>query len=196
MASGWAMAMNFDKDCGYDMPSPSCGPAHRDPAIRGAMLVAEFSSGVGYLPADMTPEDDSRGLGKDRGLFIAGTEEELNIVFFPSSAILAGISKWPSAFFARGLWCYADGLEGTVDSYSRVRGPKELVVVRGPHPFETWPAEEQQRLTGRMIAYARTVVLGGRAVPGGRRWSNLKELVATAGDFWERSSRPGAVARH
>jgi hypothetical protein len=195
MSSGWAMTINFDRDCAYDAANVTCGPARRDPAIKGAMLVAEFSSGVGYVPADMTAEDNSRGLGKDRGLFIAGTEEELNIVFFPSSAILAGVSKWPSAFFARGLWCYADGLEGTVDSYSRVRGPKELVVVRGPHPFETWPEEEQQRVTGRMIAYARTVVLGGREVQGGRPWSNMRELVATAGDVWEASSRPGAVAR-
>jgi pimeloyl-ACP methyl ester carboxylesterase len=193
MASGWAMTDNFDKDCSYDLPKIACAPAHHDPHVKGAILVAEFSSGVGYLPAETTPKDDGRGPGRDRGLFIGGIEVENNIVFFPSSAILAGIGKWPSAFFARGLWCYADGLEGTMDSYARVRGPKDLVVVRGPHPFETWPAEEKARVEDRIIAYARTVVLGGKDVPGRRPWSDMKELVATSGDVWEPSTHPTLV---
>ena len=69
----------------------------------------------------------------------------------------------PGAFFARGLWCYADGLEGTMDSYGRVKGPKELVVVRGPHAFATWPDRERDRVAERMIAYARAVTLGATA---------------------------------
>jgi hypothetical protein len=116
-------------------------------------------------------------------------------VFFPSSAILAGLHKWPSAFFARGLWCYADGLEGEMDSYSRISGPKDLVVVRGPHPFETWPAEEKARVEERMMAYARAVVLGHKSVPGRRTWTNMKELVATTGDVWEPSTQPTVAAK-
>jgi len=194
MASGWAMTLNFDKACAYDQPKVACGPAHHDPHVKGAILVAEFSSGVGYLPAETTPKDDGRGPGRDRGLFIGGIEVENNIVFFPSSAILAGVPKWPSAFFARGLWCYADGLEGTMDSYSRVHGLKDLVVVRGPHPYETWPAEEKLRVQERIIAYARAVTLGLKAIPGHRPgWSNMKELVATSGDNWEPSTRPTVV---
>jgi pimeloyl-ACP methyl ester carboxylesterase len=194
MASGWAMTQNFDKDCGYDMPKITCAPAHRDPHVKGAILVAEFSSGVGYLPAETSPKDDGRGPGRDRGLFIGGIEEENNIVFFPSSAILAGVGKWPSAFFARGLWCYADGLEGSMDSYSRVHGSlKELVVVRGPHPYETGPADAKRRVQDRIIAYGRAVVLGEHAIPGGRRWSDMKTLVATAGDTWEPSTQPTVV---
>jgi len=194
MASGWAMTQNFDKDCGYDLPKITCAPAHRDRHVKGAILVAEFSSGVGYLPAQTTPKDDGRGPGRDRGLFIGGIEVENNIVFFPSSAILAGVSKWPSAFFARGLWCYADGLEGTMESYSRVHGPKDLVVVRGPHPFESWPASEKARVAARIVAYARTVVLGGKTVPGRRPWSDMKQLVATSDDVWEPSTHPTLVA--
>jgi hypothetical protein len=190
MASGWAMTQNFDKDCSYDLPKITCAPARHDPHVKGAILVAEFSSGVGYLPAETSPKDDGRGPGRDRGLFIGGIEVENNIVFFPSSAILAGVSKWPSAFFARGLWCYADGLEGTMDSYSRVHGLKELVVVRGPHPYETWPAEEKRRVQDRIIAYARTVALGGRTITGGRPWTDMKTLVATSGDVWEPSTHP------
>jgi hypothetical protein len=190
MASGWAMTINFDKDCSYDMPTISCGPPVRDKTIKGAILVADFSSGVGYLESQTTPKDDGRGPGRDRGLFIGGIEVENNIVFFPSSAILAGINKWPSAFFARGLWCYADGLEGEMDSYSRVNGIKDLVVVRGPHAYETWPAEEKLRVQERMIAYARAVALGDTSIPGRRTWSNMKELVGTTSDVWEPSSHP------
>ena len=195
MSSGWAMTINFDKDCSYDLPTISCGPPVRDATIKGAILVADFSSGVGYLEGQTTPKDDGRGPGRDRGLFIGGIEVENNIVFFPSSAILAGIHTWPSAFFARGLWCYADGLEGEMDSYSRVNGLKDLVVVRGPHPFETWPAAEKARVQERMIAYAEAVVLNHKSIPGRRTWTNMKELVATTSDVWEPSTHPTVVQK-
>ena len=195
MSSGWAMTINFDRDCSYDLPTISCKPPLHDNTIKGAILIADFSSGVGYLESQTTPKDDGRGPGRDRGLFIGGIEVENNIVFFPSSAILAGIHTWPSAFFARGLWCYADGLEGEMDSYSRVRGLKDLVVVRGPHPFETWPAEEKARVQERMIAYADAVVLDHKTIPGRRTWTNMKELVATSGDVWEPSTHPTVVPK-
>src|SRR3546814_11674510 len=92
---------------------------------------------------------------------------DLNIVFFPSSAILAGMSKWPAAFFARGLWCYADALEGPMDAYARVPGVQELVVVRGPHAFTTSPDTERKRLANRMLASGRAAVLGS-PLAGGR----------------------------
>ena len=195
MSSGWAMTINFDKDCSYDLPTISCKPPVRDKTIKGAILIADFSSGVGYLESQTTPKDDGRGPGRDRGLFIGGIEVENNIVFFPSSAILAGIHTWPSAFFARGLWCYADGLEGEMDSYSRVNGLRDLVVVRGPHAFETWPPEEKARVEERMIAYARAVVLDQKSIPGRRTWTNMKELVATSGDVWEPSTHPTVASK-
>lgn len=190
MATSWAMTMNFDKDCSYDLAQIACKPPAGDRTIKGAILVAEFSAGAGYVPAQTSAVDDGRGPGRDRGLFIGGIEVEHNIVFFPSSAPLAGIAKWPSAFFARGLWCYASGLEGTIDAYSRVRGLKDLVVVRGPHPYETWPEQEQRRMQERAIAYAQAVVLGRTTIEGRRTWTNMKELVATTSDVWEPSTRP------
>jgi hypothetical protein len=195
MASGWAMTLNFDASCTYDMPNIVCGPPVGDLTIKGAILVADFSSGVGYIESQTTPKDDGRGPGRDRGLFIGGIEIENNIVFFPSSAILAGIHKWPSAFFARGLWCYADGLEGEMDSFSRVNGLKDLVVVRGPHPYETWPAEEKLRVQDRIIAYGTAVVLGRKTIPGRRTWRNMRQLVATTSDIWEPSTHPTVKSR-
>jgi hypothetical protein len=190
MGASWAMTINFDKDCSYDMPKIACTAPKKDPYIKGAILVADYSSGVGYLPEQTSPKDDSRGPGKDRALFVGGIEVEHNIVFFPSSATLAGMHTWPSVFIARGLWCYADGLEGAMDSYSRVNGPKDLVVVRGPHPYETWSEVERMRVRERMLAYGRTVLLGQKNVPGRRIWSNMKELVATTSDVWEPSTTP------
>lgn len=190
MASGWAMTINFAQDCSYDLPAIRCLPPHRDPTVKGAILVADFSSGIGYLEAQTSSKNDGRGAGRDRALFMGAMEEQDSIVFFPSSAILAGIHDWPSAFFARGLWCYADGLEGEMDSYARVRGLKELFVVRGPHAFATWPAVEELHATQHMIAYARAVVLGEKSIPGQRRWSDMKQLVGTSDDVWEASTHP------
>lgn len=184
MATGWAMTRNFDRTCDYDLPAVPCGRPVGLRNIRGAIMVSDFSAGVGYVTAPTTQEDT------DRGLFLAGTEAEYGIVFFPGSQVLAGMRKWPALFIARGVWDYAESLEGAVDAYDRVSGPKELVVVRGPHPLETWPAQEQERVGERMVAFARAVVLGYRQVPGGRPWSNMKELVATASDVWEPSSQP------
>ena len=39
MASSWAMTINFDKDCSYDLPEIKCGPARHDPNIKGATLL-------------------------------------------------------------------------------------------------------------------------------------------------------------
>lgn len=193
MASGWAMTMNFDKDCSYDMPTIVCSGPVGDRTIKAAMLLAEFSSGPGYVMDKPSVEDEGRGLGSDRGLFIAGTALEHNVVFFPSSAILAGVHKWPAAFFGRGLWDYAASLQGTMDSYSRVRGLKELVVVRAPHPYEVWPASERKRVRERLLVFAEAVIQGKSSVSGARPWSNMKELVATSSDVWEASTQPTVI---
>lgn len=190
MASGWAMTMNFDKNCTYDLPEIACTEAVGDTTIKGAIMMAEFTSGPGFVMDKPSEEDEERGLGRDRPYFIGGNAVENNLVFFPSSAILGGIDKWPAAFFARGLWDYAASLQGTMESYRRVTGPKELVVVRAPHPYETWPASEQVRVQERMLAFATGLVQDKESIPGGRGWRDMKELVATASDVWEPSTRP------
>ena len=192
MASGWAMTLNFSRDCKYDLPEITCRPPAGDPSIKGAIVFAEFTSGPGYNPDRQGVEDQGR-TGPDRLLWIAGNAIELNIVFYPSSAILAGMEKWPAMFFARGLWDYAGALEGTMDSYSRVKGPKELVVVRGPHPFEVWPVEERRRAQQRAIKFAVAVIQGKSRIEDARPWTNMKELVGTSSDVWEPSTKPTLV---
>lgn len=182
MSTAWAMTKNFVESCRYDMPTPTCGPAKGLKNIRGAILLSSFASGAGYLP-------DSPDLA-DRNLFLGGMAADHHTVFYPNSATLAGMDKWPGAFFGKGMWDRAESVEGTVAAYDRIKGPKDLVVSRGPHAIETWPADEKQRLRSRMVAFAKAAVQGKNAVPGAVRSTDLKELVAATPDSWEPSSRP------
>jgi pimeloyl-ACP methyl ester carboxylesterase len=187
MATGWAMQRNFDKTCDFDLsPTPKCGAPVGNRAIKGAIQISDFSAGPGYQTADSTQDD------RERQLFMGATVERYHIVFFPSSAVLASIPKWPALMIAKGLFDYAESLEGSVQAMDRTHGLKELVVVRAPHPYEVWPAPERARANRRMIAFATAAVLGRKTAPGGRPWRNMKELVATTGDYWEPSSQPKA----
>ena len=88
------------------------------------------------------------------------------------------------------VWDRAESLEGTIAAYDRVRGLKEIVVVRGPHSMETWPQQELDRARDRMVAFAVAAVQGRTSLSGTPTWMNLKELMATSADVWEPSSRP------
>lgn len=187
MATGFAMTRNFDRACEFEQPVVTCGPPARLAAIKGAIMLSDYSAGPGYITSP-TDEEDA-----DRILFTAGTEVEHRITFFPSSAILAGMSRWPAVFIGRGAWDYAESLEGAMAAYDRVRGPKELVVVRAPHPIETWPASEQARVTRRIVAFAEAAVLGRPRVEGGRAWTDMKSLLATSDPVWEPSSAPAGA---
>jgi hypothetical protein len=185
MATGWAMQRNFDKTCDFDLsPQASCGPPVGLKNIVGAIQYADFTAGPGYQSDDTTQDD------RERQLFMGATVERYNIVFFPSSAVLASVPKWPALFIGRGLFDYAESLEGSVAVYDRVRGLKELAVTRAPHPFEVWPAAERERIVRRTIAFATAAALGRSGLPGARPWHDLRSLVATAGEAWESSSQP------
>jgi len=188
MAAGWAMTRNFEKACDYDLANAPCGPAVGLKNIKGAMMLSDFSAGIGYHTAPTDAQD------QDRPFFVPGTEERYNIVFFPGSEPLESMSRWPALFIGRGVWDYAESLEGAINAIGRVKGLKELAVVRGPHPFETWPDSERIRIGERMVAFAKAVVLGRSSIPGGRPWATMKDLVATADDLWEPSTEPAGWA--
>lgn len=184
MSMAWAMTKNFVESCSYDMPAPTCAPPKGLANIKGAILIASFASGAGYVP-------DAPDLA-DRNLFLGGMAADHHIVFYPSSATLAGMDRWPAAFFGKGLWDRAESVEGTIAAYDRIRGLKEIVVARGPHSIETWDPADLHYLQERMVAFAKAAVTGRSTVPGGRPWTDLKSLVATTPDRWEASSRPAA----
>ena len=182
MSTAWAMTKNFVESCSYDLPVTACSPPRGYENIKGAILLASFASGAGYVPAapDLA----------DRNLFLGGMAADHHIVFYPNSATLAGMARWPAAFFGKGLWDRAESLEGTIAAYDRIRGLKEIVVARGPHSMETWDPDDLRYLQERMVAFAKAAVTGASNVPGGRPWTDLKSLVATTPDRWEPSSRP------
>jgi len=182
MATGWAMMKNFAGSCSYDLPTVTCTPPEGFTNIKGAMLYASFVSGAGYLP-------DAPDL-VGRNLFLAGMAADHHVAFYPNSAVLADMSRWPALFLAKGLWDRAESLEGSVAAYDRVQGLKEIVVVRGPHAMETWPRQEQDRVRDRMVAFAVAAVQGRTSLPGSPTWSTIKELVSTSPDVWEASSQP------
>lgn len=184
MATGWAMARNFDRACDYDLPDKPCGAPVGYRNIKGAIQISDFSAGPGYI-TEHTDDDD-----QERPLFIAGSETALHISFFPNSSVLASIPKWPALFIGRGLYDYAESLEGAIDAYDREPGLKELVVVRGPHPLEVWPKAERDRMIDRMIAFATSATFDRKTAPGGRLWLDAKQLAGTTADLWEPSTQP------
>jgi len=182
MATGWAMTKNYAGGCTYDLPTVICSAPKAFGNIKGAILYASFVSGAGYVP-------DAPDLA-DRNLFLGGMAADNYVAFYPNSAVLASMHRWPGVFFAKGLWDRAESLEGTIAAYDRVNGLKEIVVARGPHSMETWPQQELDRVRDRMVAFAMAAVQGRTSLPGAPRWINIKELVATTPDVWEPSSRP------
>ncbi|SEL56196.1 hypothetical protein SAMN05518845_108267 [Variovorax sp. YR750] len=182
MSTAWAMTKNYVAQCSFDMPQPNCTPPKGLRNIRGALLLSSFASGAGYV-------GDSPDLA-DRNLFLGGMAAEHHIVFYPNSSTLAGMDRWPAAFFGKGLWDRAETLEGTVAAYNRIRGLKEMVLARGPHSIETWPESDRAYLRERMVVFAKGLIVGGRTIPGARPWKDFKSLVATTPDSWEPSSRP------
>ena len=181
MASSWAMHQNFIEDCTYDLPEVRCSPAHRY-NVKGALLLAGFEGGLGQRAAPTDVEIAA--------LVEARLRLEQNIVMVPTSEPLANIHEWPAVFFGRGLWDFAQSLEGTLASYRRVRGLKELVVVRGPHSENEFGPENIEHMAARMVAFSIAAVSGQREVPGAARFHDLKSLVATSIPHWEPSSDP------
>ena len=182
MATGWAMAKNYAGACSYDLAEVTCTAPKGYANIKGAVLFASFVSGAGYLP-------EARDLA-DRNLFLGGMAADNNVVFYPNSAVLASMNRWPAVFFAKGLWDRAESLEGTVAAYDRVTGLKDIVLVRGPHSMDTWPAAEHVRVRQRMVNFAVASVQGRSTLDGTPKRSNLKDLVATTPNVWELSSQP------
>ncbi|MDR6539386.1 hypothetical protein [Variovorax soli] len=182
MSAAWAMTKNFVESCSYDVPVVTCTPPRGYTNIKGAILLASFASGAGYVP-------DASDL-RDRNLFLGGMAADHHIVFYPSSATLAGMARWPAAFFGKGLWDRAESLEGTIAAYDRIQGLKEIVVARGPHSIETWDPADLRYLRERMVAFAKAAVTDSTTLPGAKPWSDLRGLVATTLDRRETSSRP------
>src|SRR3546814_11445060 len=72
MASGWAMAMNFDLACTYDEPAFTCRDAQGAPSAKGPILLSDVKRGVASFPKQKTTKKAGRGPGLRRDLCAGG----------------------------------------------------------------------------------------------------------------------------
>ena len=180
MIVGWAMHINFVENVFYDRPELPSGPPLRY-NVKPAIALAPFLSGVGY-------RSEASAIHEGR------LRTEDNVVFLPSSEILANLDRWPGVFMARGLWDFAESLEGTLDAYNRAGGLKDIVVIRGPHGENEWGQENITHVRRRMVEFAKAAVWGQPAAVERSGLSDLKSLVESAPSTWEESSKNEAHA--
>lgn len=182
MTTTWAMHANFVGDCSYNLAQVPCAPP-LGYNVRGALLLASFEGGVGNssAPADV----------HERAISEGRLRAEFNIATLPSSEPFAHIDRWPAVFFGRGSWDFAEALEATYASYRRVRGLREIVVVRGGHSEVAWGRENVAYMVERMIAFSKAATVGALESPGAAQFSDLRELVLSSRPTWE----PGEGAR-
>ncbi len=181
-ATAWAMHKNFVEDCNRDVPDGGCRPALGRPNIKGAILYGPNSGGLGYRVA-----------GHD--MVEAALRLEYNTTYYVDSDVFANVGKWPGLMIAKGTWDYVEGLEGSLDAYRRAGEPKEIFVFRGPHVLATQSPENMRRVGLRMAAFAKAAVLDLPKVPGAHVPKNLRDLVTSSADHWERTTDPAGAQR-
>ncbi|RWX81915.1 hypothetical protein EPK99_05945 [Neorhizobium lilium] len=176
-ATQWFMQKNFVQDCNYDIPEKPCkGPRGLD-NIKGAILYGPNSAGLGYRLA-----------GHD--LVEGALRQEFDTTYYPDSAILANVDKWPALQIVKGTWDYVEGLEGSFATYQRAKGLKDISVFLGPHILQTQNPQNMEFAAGRMVSFATAAVLSRKEVPGAVNPKDLKELVLSVPHQWELSSKP------
>jgi len=113
-------------------------------------------------------------------------------------------------------WASTDGLEiaGRLLTPTGATGPLPMLVLVHGGPTWCWNAvfsdsepsavllavagyavllPNPRGSTGRGHAFAQAVIQGRSRLQGGRSWTNMKELAATASDVWEASTKPMTV---
>ena len=194
MATGWAMTKNFDKDCTLDLPEITCGPPVGDRTIKGAILFSEFTSGQGYVMDRPSIEDEERGLGRDRPALHRrqrGREQPhlLSELGHPRGhgQVARGILRARPVRLRRvaaGDRRQLRPREGTEGARRGARAaPVRVVAAR-----RSSSASRNGRSPSRVA-----LIQGKSRVEGGRPWTNMKELAATASDVWEASTKPTIV---
>ena len=179
-AVAWAMHQTFVEDCNRDVPDGGCRPAQRRPNIKGAILYGPNAAGLGYRVA-----------GHD--MIEAALRLEHNTTYYVDSDVFAGIGQWPALMVVKGTWDYVEGLEGSLEAFRGAREPKEIFVFRGPHTLPTQHPENMRLVGARMAVFARAAVFGLPTVPGAYAPSDLRELVLSSPDHWERTTDPTEI---
>ena len=173
----WAMHTNFVEDCDTDVNPPKCAPPRENANIKGAILYGPNAGGLGYRAAGHAMQE-------------AALRVEFNTTYRLDSAVFVGIGKWPGVAIIKGTWGYPESLEGSFEAYKRAKEPKDIFVFHGPHQLETQSPENMALVGQRMVAFAKTAVLGEKQVPGALHPKDLKDLVLSSPDYWELTTKP------
>lgn len=174
MVTVWAMHKNFVGSTDFER-ADSAVAEPLGYSIRGALVLAPFTGGLGYRPAD-----DS--------LLEASRRESVNVQLFATSEIPANVAKWPSLFIGRGLWDFSESLEGSLDAYRRAKQPKRLAAVRGPHGENEWGQANIDHMTSEMVDFATIVLRDPSATFPGP--ASLYDVVAAAPASWPEEAKP------
>jgi hypothetical protein len=174
--SCFAMQKNFVGWTAYNEPGQKFTPAKKY-NFKAAILLSDFSAGIGY-----------RNNNNDIVYKEAALRVERNIMWAPSSEILANIDKWPAVFYGQGLWDSNQSPEGTYESYHRAKGLKELVFYRGQHASQRGGAENVSYLINKMTEFAvRALVNPEKKYP---ELKSFKEAVLSSPPYWDPTTRP------
>lgn len=173
-ATQWFMHKNFVENCNYDLPKPECSAAFGLKNVRGAILYGPNSAGLGYRLA-----------GHD--LIEGALRAEFNTTYYVDSAVPANVNKWPGLQIVKGTWDYVEGLEGSLDTYRRASGPKDISVFLGPHGLQSQNPDNMRYAGARMVAFAKAAALGEQLVSGAHKPEDLRDLVLSAPYHWDLS---------
>jgi hypothetical protein len=177
MITCFVMQKNLVGWTAFNEPGQKFSPAKKY-NIKAALLTGDFAGGLGcYSDPDLIAVYQE-----------AARRVECNSMWVPTSEILASINQWPAVFFGKGLWDRYQSAEGTYEAYSRVKGLKELVFVRGPHCIHWCGEKNIAYMNNKMIEFAvRALVNPSKKYP---EFKSLKEAVLSSPPYWEPSSRP------
>ncbi len=173
-ATQWFMHKNFVQNCNYDLSKPDCSAAVGLKNVRGAILYGPNSGGLGYRLA-----------GHD--LIEGALRVEFNTTYYVDSVVPANVGKWPGLQIVKGTWDYVEGLEGSLDTYKRAAGLKDISVFLGPHGLQSQNPDNMRYAGERMVAFASAAVLGHQSVPGSHEPKDLRDLVISVPHQWDLS---------
>src|SRR5579863_458655 len=175
MITCWAKHKNFVGPCDFERPNPGTrGPYGYH--VKAALLLAPFGGGLGFRSAD-------------DALVEALRRSESNVQMAPSGESLAGVAKWPALFIGRGLWDFAESLEGSLDCLRRCPGTRMIATVRASHGEGEWGADNLAYMQGRMVDFA-TAVLHQQTIERYREPVTLRDVVAAAPASWPSTAFP------
>jgi len=173
-ATQWFMHKNFVEDCNYDLATPVCETKRGLKNVKGAILYGPNSAGLGYRLAG---HDAVEG----------ALRVEFNTTYYVDSGVFAHVDTWPALQIVKGSWDYVEGLEGSLATYERATGLKDISVFLGPHILQTQNPDNMAFAGQRMVAFARAAVLGQKTVPDSVNPKTLKDLVTSVPHHWELS---------